>query len=422
VDERAALAEWLRRLEARNEARIELGLDRVRTVLDRLPVAPPSGRVFTVAGTNGKGSTTGILAAALAAAGVRTGHYTSPHLRRYTERVRIAGREIDAAGLVAAFAAVEAAAAGVPLTYFEFGTLAAAVAFTAGGCEAWVLEVGLGGRLDAVNAIDPDWSLITTIGLDHQEYLGDTIEAIAGEKAGILRPGRPAFYGDAPVPRAIAGRARELGTPLALAGTDFGYRPVGPGWEWWGSGQRRAGLPALPGWTDAQYRNGSLALAALAAADPRFVPAIPDLAGVLAAGMPAGRCQRLRHGPHEWVLDVAHNPQAAGVLAAQLAALPAADTTVVAGLLADKSVPGFVAALAPGTRRWIAAGLDGPRGQPAGTLAAELRAAGAGDVRAEPSPAAAFAAAVAATPAGGRIVACGSFRVVGPALDWLGLY
>lgn len=422
MDDRAALADWLRRLEARNEARIELGLDRVRAVLARLPVAPPPGRVFTVAGTNGKGSTTGILAAALGAAGLRTGHYTSPHLRRYTERVRIAGREVDAAGLVAAFATVDAAAGGVPLTYFEFGTLAAAVAFTAAGCDAWVLEVGLGGRLDAVNAIDPDWSLITTIGLDHQEYLGDTIEAIAAEKAGILRSGRPAFYGDTPVPAAISARARELGTPLARAGADFGYRRVAATWGWWGAGLRREGLVLVPGWTDAQYRNASLALAALAAADPRLMPGAPDLVAVLMAGLPAGRCQRVRHGDHEWVLDVAHNPQAAGVLAAQLAALPLADTTVVAGLLADKSVPGFVAALASGARRWIAAGLDGPRGQSAEALAAALHAAGATDVRAAPSPAAAFAAAVAATPAGGRIVACGSFRVVGPALDWLGLY
>lgn len=422
MDDRAALAEWLRRLEARNEAHIELGLDRVRAVLARLPVAPPAGRVFTVAGTNGKGSTTGILAAALAAAGLRTGLYTSPHLRRYTERVRIDGREIDAPALVAAFATVEAAAAGVPLTYFEFGTLAACVAFTTAGCEAWVLEVGLGGRLDAVNAIDPDWSLITTIGLDHQEFLGDTIEAIAAEKAGILRPGRPAFYGDAPVPGAIAARARECGAVLALAGVDFGQDRSSAGWEWWGAGLRRGPLATVPGWTDAQYRNAALALAALAVADPRLVPAATDLPAVLAAGMPPGRCQRVRHGHHEWVLDVAHNPQAAGVLAAQLAALPPADTTVVAGLLADKSVPGFVAALGSQAQRWVAAGLDGPRGQSADVLATALRAAGAPDVRAAPTPVSAFAAARAVTPAGGRIVACGSFRVVGPALDWLGLY
>jgi dihydrofolate synthase/folylpolyglutamate synthase len=331
------------------------------------------------------------------------------------------GAEIGPGLLVAAFADVEAAAAGTPLTYFEFGTLAAFGAFTAARCDAWVLEVGMGGRLDAVNAVDPDFSLITTIGLDHQEFLGSTIEAIAAEKAGILRPDRPSFYGDRPVPGAIRRRAHALGSPLALCGEDFGCEAGPDRWRWWGGGARRDDLPLLPGWTGAQYRNASLAFAALQVFDPAAVPAAAELPRLLADGMPAGRFQRCVHGRHEWILDVAHNPQAAAALRDQLAALPPADTTIVTALLADKAVAGFAAELAPLATRWIVCHLDGSRASPTERLVAGLAEAGVRDALTAADPAAAFAAAAAATPPGGRIVVCGSFRLVGPALDWLGL-
>jgi dihydrofolate synthase/folylpolyglutamate synthase len=415
------LGDWLRRLESLDPARIEFGLDRVVAVLRRLDVAPPAGRVFTVAGTNGKGSTVGILERCLRAAGFRVGRYTSPHLRRYTERVSIDGAEIGAAPLVAAFADVEAAAAGTPLTYFEFGTLAAFRAFSAARCDTWVLEVGMGGRLDAVNAVDPDFSLITTIGLDHQEFLGHTIEAIAGEKAGILRAGRPSFYGDRPVPGAIRTQAQVLGSPLTAFGEGFGVEAGPQRWRWWGGGARRDDLPLLSGWTDAQYRNAGLALAALQAFDAATVPAAAKLPGLLADAMPAGRFQRCVRGGREWILDVAHNPQAAAALRAQLATLPPADTTVVTALLADKAVAGFAAELAPLAGRWIVCHLDGSRASPTERLLAGLAEAGVHGAATAEDPAAAFAAAAAATPPGGRIVVCGSFRLVGPALDWLGL-
>jgi dihydrofolate synthase/folylpolyglutamate synthase len=415
------LEDWLRHLEALDPARMEFGLERVRAVLGRLAVAPPPGRVFTIAGTNGKGSTAGMLDRCLRAAGLRTGRYTSPHLRRYPERVHLAGREIDAPPLCAAFADVAAAAGDTPLTYFEFGTLAALRAFTVARCDAWVLEVGLGGRLDAVNAVDPDFSLITTIGLDHQEYLGDTIEAIAAEKAGILRAGRPGFYGDSPVPQAIAARAASLRTPLALQDRDFGYSPGAGQWSWWCAGQRCDSIPAIAGWTATQYRNASLTLAALAAFDPAAVPAGAPLAQLLVEGMPPGRFQRCQHAGHEWVLDVAHNPQAAAALRAQLATLPPADTTIVTALLADKAVAGFAAELAPVAKRWLVCALTGSRASTETRLLHELAEAGIRHARAAGTPAVAFAQAQASTPPGGRIVVCGSFRLVGPALDWLGL-
>jgi dihydrofolate synthase/folylpolyglutamate synthase len=416
------LGDWLRRLESLDPARIEFGLERVLAVLGRLAVTPPAGRVFTVAGTNGKGSTVGFLDRCLRAAGYRVGRYTSPHLRRYTERVHVDGAEIAPGPLVTAFADVEAAAAGTPLTYFEFGTLAAFRAFGAAGCDAWVLEVGMGGRLDAVNAVDPDFSLITTIGLDHQEFLGDTIEAIAAEKAGILRAGRPSFYGDSPVPAAIRGRAAMLGSPLASFGEGFGCQVAARGWHWWGRGLRRDDLPPLTGWTAAQYRNAGLALAALEAFDPAAVPAAAALPGLLAEGLPPGRFQRCVRDGREWILDVAHNPQAAGALRAQLGTLPPADTTVVTALLADKAVAGFAAELAPLAARWVVCSLEGSRASPVARLLAGLAEAGIRGPAVADGPAEAFAAAAAATPPGGRIVVCGSFRLVGPALDWLGLY
>lgn len=419
---RRSVADWLRWQESLNPRGIDLGLDRVREVLGRLQIAPPPGAVYTVAGTNGKGSTAGLLRDFLLAAGRVPGLYTSPHLVRYNERIQVRRSEVADDSLLHAFERVEAARGEVPLTYFEFGTLAALVAFDAAGCDAWVLEVGLGGRLDAVNAVDADYALITTIALDHQEWLGDTLDAIAAEKAGILRAGRHAFYGDSPVPGPILQRARELGAPLVRLGHEYRIAAVEEGnWAWEGPGGRLAPLRAVRGWAEAQYRNAGLALAALrvagipSAGDPRTVD------GILPGATPPGRFERLHREPHEWVLDVAHNPQAAGVLRRQLDALPAAPTTFVISLLADKSLPGFMSELAPLAACFIACGVDDPRSRDAVRMAEAMAATGirteaAADVES------ALVRATELTPAGGRIVVCGSFRVTGPAREWLGLY
>jgi dihydrofolate synthase/folylpolyglutamate synthase len=416
-----SLDEWLTCLESLNPATIVMGLERVREVAGRLALAPPPGAVFTVAGTNGKGSTARLLQALLLGSGARPGLYTSPHLCHYSERIRIGDQEISDEALLAAFAAVEAARGTVPLTYFEFGTLAALQAFSAAGCDAWVLEVGMGGRLDAVNVIDPDYSLITTVDLDHQQWLGDTVEAIAAEKAGILRAAGRGYYGDLPVPGSVRRHADALGLALRCQGVDFGYAPAGSGWSWQGGGRRLDGLPAPAWWSDAQYRNAALALAAWLDYRPGALAEPGAVAAALAARPLPGRCQRLML-EHEWVLDVAHNPQAARTLRAQLQRLPAAaDCTLVLGLLGDKEVAGFAAPLAPLARRLILCGLEDPRaGDLAGTRAALERAGIAVDA-AVASPAEAFALARGLTTPGGRIIVCGSFRVVGPALQWLEL-
>jgi len=400
----------------------------VREVLGRLRLQPPAGRVLAVAGTNGKGSTITLVHDCLCAAGGNPGLYTSPHLVTYNERIRIADRVVSDTALVRAFESVETARRSVPLTYFEFGTLAAVVSFAEAGCDTWLLEVGLGGRLDAVNALDADLALITTIGLDHEEWLGTTIEAIAAEKAGILRAGTPAFYGDTPVPNAIRVEADRVGASLQVYGSDFRDRRVAVdgSWSFVNATTCIDGLRAPDNWTAAQFRNASLALAALGCLTPAVPMTAAFLNPVLFRSAPPGRFQVVRR-EHDWILDVAHNPQAAAVLREQLVRLarpaggPAADTVVTA-LLADKAIAEFAAELTPVAGQWIVSGVDDPRASSEGRMREALAQAGVYPVAWEPTPAEAFERARQLTPAGGRIVVCGSFRIVAPALQWLGLY
>jgi len=367
----------------------------------------------------------------LRAAGGNPGLYTSPHLVHYNERIRIGDRPVVDAPLIRAFERVERARDGAPLTYFEFGTLAALACFADAGCDTWLLEVGLGGRLDAVNALDADVAAITTIGLDHQEWLGDSIESIAAEKAGILRSGSPALYGDTPVPVAILARAAEIGAELRVLDSDFSFsRGASAGWTWsWpgnGGVQRIDGLVAPAHWTPAQFRNATVALAALSLLTPALELTAPFLNPVLLRSSPPGRFQVVRR-EHEWILDVAHNPQAAAVLREQLATLAPPDggpgeVTIVLALLADKAIGGFVSELRNLAPRWIVAGVDDPRASTEALMRDALGAAGVTDFSWADTPAVAFERARRVTPAGGRIVVCGSFRIVAPALQWLGLY
>ena len=346
----------------------------------------------------------------------------------YGERIVIDGAPVDDVRLLEAFERVESARRDVPLTYFEFGTLAALACFAAARCDTWLLEVGLGGRLDAVNALDADVALVTTIGLDHQEWLGNTVEAIAAEKAGIFRGGRPALFGDIPVPAAIRARARQIGARLGVLREDFDWtRRAGGEWTWQGhDGTRLHGLAAPPHWVDAQYRNATLAIASLRAlADPPVLD--PSLLNpVLLRSTPPGRLQRVQR-EQQWVLDVAHNPQAAAVLRAQLATLPPPPAgegalTVVLALLADKELAGFVAALRDLPASWILTTVDDPRASGEAAMRAARASAGRVAAAFEPEPNRAFELAGRLTPAGGRILVTGSFRIVAPALEWLGLY
>jgi dihydrofolate synthase/folylpolyglutamate synthase len=368
--------------------------------------------VITVGGTNGKGSTCAMLERILLCAGYRVALYTSPHLIDYNERVRIGGRPATDEALCAAFAQVEAARGDTPLTYFEFGTLAAWQAFSSAGAEAIILEVGLGGRLDAVNAFDADCAIVTSVDLDHVEYLGNTREAIGFEKAGIFRSGRPAIIGDAQPPQSLLDHAGSIGAVLQVMGRDFGYLAEQGQWAFWSRRGRRGGLahPALRG--AIQLANASTAIAALEALVERLPVSMQDIRrGLIAAELP-GRFQVLPGRPTV-VLDVGHNPQAAGVLADNLGSMAFHPVTwAVFGMLADKDVAGVVDRIRGRIDRWLLATLPGPRGLSAGVLAGFLAQQG---LRAEAcfdSPADAYREAKGRAGEDDRIVAFGSFLTV----------
>ncbi|HVL37446.1 MAG TPA: bifunctional tetrahydrofolate synthase/dihydrofolate synthase [Burkholderiales bacterium] len=404
------LAEWLAHIERQHPAPIALGLDRVAAVLRRLQVAI-AVPVITVGGTNGKGSTCAMLESILRCGGYRTGLYTSPHLLRYNERVRVAGAEASDEALCDAFAAVEAARGETPLTYFEFGTLAALRHFAASRLDAAVLEVGLGGRLDAVNVVDPDCAVLTSVDLDHQNYLGPTREDIGREKAGIFRPGRPAVIAEPDPPASVLGAT---GVHLRL-GRDFGYADEGTQWLYWGPGGKRGGLapPALRG--RVQLRNAAAALCTLDVLRAALPVAMQEVRRGLAEVALPGRFQVLPGRP-QVILDVAHNPEAARILAANLAQAGFAPQTIaVCGMLRDKDIGAVVSTLAPRITRWHLASLSGPRAATADELAAHVP--GAAQRFATPSDA--FAAARSVAGEGDKIVVFGSFLTVAEVMGWL---
>jgi len=407
------LAQWLAFIERQHPASIALGLERVATVHHRL-AAMLDCPVITVGGTNGKGSTCAMLEAVLRAAGYRVGLYSSPHLLRYSERVRIDGQEASDAALCDAFAAVERARGEVPLTYFEFGTLGALWLFAHQRPDVVVLEVGLGGRLDAVNVIDPDCAVLTAIDVDHQEYLGTTREDVGREKAGILRAARPAVIGDADPPQSVLQVAAQLGARVLQLGQAYGFEPQGTQWRYWGPGGRRASLahPALRG--RVQLANAATAICALETLHARLPVSMQAVRQGLAGVELAGRFQVLPGRPSV-VLDVAHNPQAARTLAANLGAAGYAPQTIgVLGMLADKDIDGVVRALAPRVTRWQLATLPAPRGARAEQLERALRRCGVqAPLRCHTDPRAAFDAARDEAGDDDRIVVFGSFLTVG---------
>jgi len=431
-----SLAEWLALQEAAHPKSIDLGLARVGEVARRLGIDRPKSAVITVGGTNGKGSTVAHLEALWLAAGRSAGLFTSPHFLRYNERIRIDGVEAEDAAIVAAFERIETARGATTLTFFEYNTLAALQLFADRGVELAVLEVGLGGRLDATNLVDADVSVVCSIGFDHRDWLGETLEEIGAEKAGIFRGARPAVLGTARMPGSVYSAITRLGAKPIVAERDFSWQ-VQPDagaaarWSYRGARLRLADLPpsALAG--SIQYRNAATALAALEAlaveggsAAARQVIAALD-ARTVAAGLRrvrlAGRFQVVP-GPVEWILDIAHNAPAAEVLAAQLAERPCRGRTLgVVGILGDKDAPAIARALQPALEGWFLCGLEGPRGISSAELARRLEPIVRDPCLADSVRAGCEAALAAARP-GDRVVVCGSVHTVGPALDWLGVY
>jgi len=412
-----SLDAWLAYLETLHPKTIALGLERVRTVFERLSIVPACP-VITVSGTNGKGSTCAFLERMLSAAGYRVGLYTSPHLLRYNERVRIAGVEADDAALCSAFAAIEAVRDGTPLTYFEFGTLAALWLFARARLDALVLEVGLGGRLDAVNVIDAEVAIVTSIAIDHTDYLGPTRDDIAREKAGIFRSGRVAVCADRDPPPALIAHAQAIGAPLLRLGIDFDYVAQTGQWRYCGTGGARNGLPypALRG--NYQLANAAAALTALDTLRARLPVPMGAVREALVGIELPGRFQVLPGRPVT-VFDVAHNEQAAQALAENVAVMGFHPQTVaVFGIMADKDIDAVITALKPRVDRWLVASLPPPRGATSTQLRARLARLGvSGDAIATyDDPGTAYRAARELATEADRILVFGSFLTVAAAL------
>lgn len=413
---RRELADWLAHLERLHPTAIDLGLERLARVRGRMGLALPFP-LITVGGTNGKGSTCAMLEAVLSRAGYRVGCYTSPHLLRYNERVRISGVPVSDAQLCEAFERVEAARADVSLTYFEFGTLAAAWLFQRAGLDAAVLEVGLGGRLDAVNLFDADCAVITSIGLDHMEFLGDTREKIGYEKAGIFRPGRPAVIAEPDMPATISEHAARVGAQLHLFERDFGCARQDGQWRYWSWRTRRSGLPSPALRGEYQLRNASAAFAALDCLDDRLPVDMGAVRRALVEVELPGRFQVLPGRPVV-VLDVAHNPQAAQCLSDTLARMGAFKRTWgVFSMLKDKDISGVARLVAPHVTHWLVAPLHTPRAARPEALRAALGEAGVRvPVDDYASVAQGYAAARAHADPDDRILVFGSFYTVADVL------
>ena len=413
----ATLEQWLAHIEQQHPQPIAMGLERVREVAARIGLGRPGKRCIVVGGTNGKGSTVAFIESIARAAGWKVGAYTSPHLLAYNERVRIDGADVDDATLVAGFNAVEDARGDTALTYFEYGTLCTLWAFQQAGLDLAVLEVGLGGRLDAVNIVDADVAVITTVDIDHADWLGGEREAIGEEKAGIIRGWKPVILGEIDPPSSVLRRAYVLGANALRFGSDF-FAEVIDVERWrWRDVSFRVELPQPALWAPIQRNNAATAIAALRALD-RPVPRAAWAQGVAEARV-AGRLQRFVRDGVEVLVDVGHNPQAAAALAAALKANPATGRTLaVYAALADKDAAGVAAALQARIDRWHLAGLDGPRGQSAAQLRERL-AGTAASATLSATVEQALASVLEQARRGDRVLVFGSFHTVAEALPLL---
>lgn len=412
-----SLPEWLALLESRHsETVINLGLERIEQVKNNMALHFDCP-VIMVAGTNGKGSTCAMLESILSQAGYRVGLYIKPHFLRFNERARIRGGMASDQALIASFEVVEAARGEVALSYFEFTTLAIMHLLADAHLDVVILEVGLGGRLDAVNVIDPDVAIVISVDIDHIDYLGDTREAIGFEKAGIFRPGKPAICSDPLPPQSLIDHAAAIGADLWLFGRDFNYAGDKQQWNFTGRGQRRnaLGYPSLRGAN--QLLNASAALAALEVLRPRLPVGAQDVRNGLALIDLPGRFQVLPGRP-SIILDVAHNPHAAATLAQNLDNMGFHRYTfAVFGAMADKDIDGIISQLKNRIDHWCVADLPSPRGASAEALAEKLRAAGIApnaecSMQTFATPADAFANARSRCGENDRIAVFGSFLTV----------
>jgi dihydrofolate synthase / folylpolyglutamate synthase len=428
------LAEWLTLQESVHPKTIDMGLARVTAVARTLGVNKPAHPVITVGGTNGKGSTVVHIDRFLRTAGATTGMFTSPHFIRYNERIQVGGVEVSDAELVAAFERIELARGTTTLTFFEYNVLAALLIFAERAVDVAVLEVGLGGRLDAVNLVDADVAIVCSIGLDHRDYLGDTLDLIGAEKAGIFRPWRPAVLGTDDMPASVYSAIAALQARSVVSGKDFTWRveekPAGgtsAGGARWSYNGLRLSLRDLPPSALAgsiQYRNAATALAALEALEMALPIALSERTvseALLDVRLP-GRFQSVQVGSVEWILDIAHNEPAAAIFAGHVRERPAKGRTfAVVGILGDKDAGAIARLVGPVVDHWILCAVPGPRGTSAAELARRMSLPESGVTLAESVEQGCEVARATAKP-GDRVLVFGSFHTVGPAMQWLGIY
>ncbi|MBM2830632.1 MAG: dihydrofolate synthase / folylpolyglutamate synthase [Gammaproteobacteria bacterium] len=416
------LHEWLAWQEGLHFTAIELGLDRCMSVADKMGLLQPDYAVISVAGTNGKGSSVNMLRSILTHAGYTTGSYTSPHLIRYNERVSINGIEVSDAALCEAFDRIDRARGDISLTYFEFGTLAALDIFQRAGIDIAILEVGLGGRLDAVNCLDADVALIASIDLDHELWLGPDREAIAREKAGIMRSKAPAVCSDPGPPQSLINHAKMLGTRLYLQKQDYDYQICGNSWTWRWDSVMYTDLPHPSIYNARQVQNAAGVLMALTALSDRFPVAIHAIRQGLLEFNLDGRFQ-IVPDKAQLVLDVAHNRQAAELLAQNLRQLPVSGNThILIGMLSDKNHHAIFNEISGSADFWHLVTLDGPRGTKSEALNKVLMAMGiTGNVSCYDTVADALGRVRAIVAPQDRIVITGSFLTVGAAINHLNL-
>ncbi|MFQ5659356.1 MAG: bifunctional tetrahydrofolate synthase/dihydrofolate synthase [Gammaproteobacteria bacterium] len=417
-----SLAEWLSWQEGLHFTAVDLGLDRCYEVAVRIGLLTPDFMLISIAGTNGKGSSAAMLDLILRNAGYRVGNYTSPHLLRYNERIRVDGVEIDDDTLCQSFNRIDQARADISLTYFEFGTLAAIDFFHRSGVEIAILEVGLGGRLDAVNILDADVALVCSIDLDHENWLGHDREVIGAEKAGIFRAARPAICSDLNPPSSIIGHAAAIGSDLSLAGRDFGFQIGEDSWSWRSGLSVMKDLPKPDRFNDSLVQNAAGVLKILDVVSDRYPVDNKTVYESLQNFRLPGRFQRVP-GKVSFVLDVAHNRQSAEVLAENLGKLgPVRSNHIVIGMLKDKDHSAVFQALSEFGDFWHLVTLDSERAADSQMLAEELYKMGnSNNITLFEAIDTALQQVCAQARTGDRVVVTGSFLTVGAAIRWLNI-
>lgn len=406
------LSDWIAYLEQLNPYHIELGLDRVKKVAEKAGINGFSAPIVTVTGTNGKGSCVAFLEAIYSAQGYRVGSYTSPHLFRFNERIRINNEEIQDEILANAFEAIDSLKDDIFLTYFEFTTLAALKIFQAANLDVIILEVGLGGRLDAVNIVDADLAIISTIGLDHCEWLGNTREQIGHEKAGIFRKDKKAICGDEYPPQSVLARAKELDVELLISGQDFGYEVAEKNWTWWCQGaHHHLVFPTLA------IENAATALAAIHCIQNVLPVTQASINHGISKASLIGRYQQLG----QTIFDVGHNPHAAHWIANKLRQTPIKGHTIaILGMMQDKDIQGTIEALSAEIDCWYWGDLPPPRGAKAQQITDNLQQIKVKKWYNYPSVSEAYKAAKAVCTNQDRMVVLGSFLTVAECLKSAG--